>query len=509
MGLQYEKSNNPPTNRATDAFREFQPIASSLDLGLWLYDVTAQYLEWDTSVYRRYGVSRETFPTPGEFWNQCLTEESLDRALKEMQLVLEEKKNEYHAVYELKLPGGETRHVLARASVIRDETGRPKHIYGINLDVTEHRKIEIENQQLVERLREAQALARIGSWTFDLATQDLQWSTELYRIYEFAENIPAGKLYEQMRNRIPPEELRMLDELIERACLTGEGYAINHRLLFDKGRVKHVQGIGHAAKDSDGKIVRIFGTCRDQTKEFLLQKELEEERAKSNRNARLASLGELSAGVAHEINNPLAIIDGNARLLAGCANNAAAFSIGIQTILNSCSRISRIVTSLKKFAGVSEPTPHAEHSVHDVINETLELIETKARSSCAEISLELNADTWIRCDRLQIEQVLINLVNNAADAIATEQEKWIKISTAEIDGMAVIRVSNSGSRISKEIQEKLFTPFFTTKGIGEGTGLGLSISKGIVDDHGGSIAFVEDSPNTCFEFRLPKIKLNG
>jgi signal transduction histidine kinase len=378
-------------------------------------------------------------------------------------------------------------------------------VHETKLDSATQRNIELENQQLIENLREAQALAKIGSWTFDLVTQDLHWSSELYRIYEFEEPQPMDKLYAQMRDRIPPEELRNLDELVARASQTGEGYSIHHRLLFDGGRVKHVQGIGHAAKDATGKVIRIFGTCQDQTTQFFLQRELEEERAKSSRNARLASLGELSAGVAHEINNPLAIIDGNARLLANSLSDPAGFTAGVQAILNACNRISRIVASLKKFAGASEPTAYSEHFLRDVIDETLGLIETKARSSCAEIRLDLNTEARILCDRLQIEQVLINLINNAADAIRAEHEKWIHISATDTDGAAVLRVSNSGTRIPVSVQEKLFTPFFTTKGIGEGTGLGLSISKGIVEDHSGTISFVKDSPHTCFEIRLPKI----
>lgn len=491
-------------DREEAAFREFQSFASTLDIGLWRYDVAAAALEWDTSVYRRYGVSHDTFPTPGQFWNQCLTKESFDRAQREIQVVLSGEKHEYHAVYELRLPGGEIRHVLARATLIRDQNGRPTHLHGINLDVTEQRNIELENQQLLARLREAQALAQTGSWDFDLATQDLHWSPELYRIFEFPDPTPVDKLYEQMRKRFPPEELKKLDELVDRARLTGEGYTINHRLLFDAGRVKYVQGIGFAAKDSDGRITRLYGTCRDQTKEVLLNQELEEERAKSNRNARLASLGELSAGVAHEINNPLAIIDGNARLLANWAGDAAAFSAGIRSILNACSRISRTVASLKKFARVSDPTPRGEHSIRSVIEDTLGLIEARVKSSCARFHLELNAEAQVLCDRHQIEQVLINLINNAADAIEADPDKWIKISADETDGAVVVRVSNSGPTISREIQEKLFTPFFTTKEVGEGTGLGLSISKGIVEDHGGSIAFVNDFPQTCFEIRLPK-----
>jgi signal transduction histidine kinase len=494
---------SPSPQREADAFLEFQSIVASLDLGLWRYDVESQSLDWDTSVYRRYGVSREQFPTAQQFWLECLTEDSMTRARQEMELALGGEKD-YHAVYELTLPHGETRHVLARAKVIRDGLGRPTHLYGINMDVTQQTNVELENQRLLARLREAQAIAQTGSWTFDIAAQTLTWSSELYRIYEIPEPQPAEELYALYRSKIHPDDKKTLDQLIERAVRNGEGFVFDYRLVLGEGRIKHVQGIGQVSKDQNGRPFRLGGTCRDQTKEIELQRTLENERAKSSRNARLASLGELSAGVAHEINNPLAIIDGNARMLADCMDDPAVFSSKIQSILNACNRISRIIGGLKQFAGKSETTSFRKHPLRDIIGETLELVEAKARTSRAEITVTLHTDARILCDKLRIEQVLINLIDNAIDAVQAGQERWIEVTAADEGTEAVIRVSNSGPRIPAEVHEKLFTPFFTTKGIGQGTGLGLSISKGIVEDHNGSIALVERARNTCFEVRLPK-----
>ena len=108
------------------------------------------------------------------------------------------------------------------------------------------------------------------------------------------------------------------------------------------------------------------------------------------------------------------------------------------------------------------------------------------------------------CDEVEIEQVFINLLNNAIDAVKDRPEKWVKISVFEDGNYVVIRTTDSGPGIPGNVRDKLFEPFFTTKSTGEGTGLGLSITKGILDEHNATITVVDESPNTCFEIKFPK-----
>jgi C4-dicarboxylate-specific signal transduction histidine kinase len=112
----------------------------------------------------------------------------------------------------------------------------------------------------------------------------------------------------------------------------------------------------------------------------------------------------------------------------------------------------------------------------------------------------------IHCNEIEVEQVIVNLINNALDAIKTKIDKWIKISIYEEANQVVLRVMDSGKGIPEEVRQNLFDPFFTTKQTGEGTGLGLSISKGIIDEHKATITVLDNCPNTCFEIRFPQIK---
>jgi signal transduction histidine kinase len=478
-------------------------LAEFLDIGIWKYNLINHTLDWDTSVYGRYSVDRETFPTPLDFWYQCLTKESLIKAEEKMGLITGGEKH-YNATYEIKLPNGEQRYVLARARVVHDEKNAQSFLYGINLDVTEKELVEQENRRLVAELREAQAIAKIGSWTFDLKSQKLTWSHELYQIYEIPEPQPAEKLYGLYRNRIHPDDQSEVERVIQHASSTGEGYVLDYRLVLDGGKTKYVQGVGRVTVDHNGTPVSLSGTCSDRTREIETRNSIENERAKAARNAHLASLGELSAGVAHEINNPLAIIEGNLRLLSHCAHDPELFSSRISLIDGAWRRIAKIVNGLRKFARSGEKPIFQRHSLREIVQDALVLTEMKAKLHGVQITTDLNGEIEIHCDRLHIEQVIINLVNNSIYAARDGAEKWIKISLCDDASFAVLRVVDSGAGISKHHQEKLFTPFFTTKPIGEGTGLGLSITKGIIDEHGGSISYVEDSPHTCFMVCLKK-----
>ena len=110
------------------------------------------------------------------------------------------------------------------------------------------------------------------------------------------------------------------------------------------------------------------------------------------------------------------------------------------------------------------------------------------------------------CDEVEIEQVLVNLINNAIDAVKMRPERWVKVALFDDANSVVLRVTDSGSGIPENVRDKLFEPFFTTKKVGEGTGLGLSITKGILDELRATISVVADSPNTCFEIRFPCVE---
>lgn len=486
-------------------FLEYRAVAEALDIGVWKYDLNTLQLDWDTGVYKRYGVTTDMFPTPVDFWRKCLTKESLTKSQHELRLAVAGEKD-YATIYDIQLPSGDMRQVLVRAIVDRDSNNQPRYLYGINLDVTEQQKVKQENIELLAQLQEAQAIAKIGSWSFDIFNRELTWSPELFHIYELPEQVSKNELYELYRSRIHPDDQALLDQTIEKAIATGADYVVDYRLAFTNGRIKYVQGIGKVSGDQNGKSVRLSGTCRDQTKEIELQKMLESERTKAIHSAKLSSLGEMSAGIAHEINNPLAIIEGNLEMLSKYINNPQKLTAKIESMQNACKRINKIVNGLKKFSRSGDSAIFEPHSLSSILREALILVGVKAKSFNTNISSEVDTEAKISCDSLQIEQVLINLISNAIDAVKDRSERWVKISIFEDGKFVVLQITDSGSGLTSEVKDKIFNPFFTTKKIGEGTGLGLSISKGILDDHHASISLDETCQNTCFEVRFYKIE---
>ncbi len=262
--------------------------------------------------------------------------------------------------------------------------------------------------------------------------------------------------------------------------------------------------------DEAGVVQRLMGITQDITERKRIAAELQIERAKATHNAKLASLGEMSAGVAHEINNPLAIIAGNLSLLTRFKDNPKKFAAKLAAMQKATFRIDKIVKGLKKFSRSSEGEVHKTEALKDIIAEVLLLTEAKAKRHSTSVASSTEEGLNILCDVVEIEQVLINLINNAIEAIEANEavknppEKWVKLNSYAEAQYIVLQVMDSGPGISEAVELKIFEPFFTTKPVGEGTGLGLSISKGILDQHHATIKLNRSFANTCFEIRFLK-----
>ena len=220
--------------------------------------------------------------------------------------------------------------------------------------------------------------------------------------------------------------------------------------------------------------------------------------------SKLASLGEMSAGIAHEINNPLAIISGSVNLLVKFREDTEKFNRKIELVQKSVVRISKIITGLRKFSRSGDKADAKIQRLSDVVKEALVMTEAKIKNQNVAFEVDLRSDAEILCNDIEIEQVIINIVGNAVDAIENLSDKWIKLEVFEENQSVTLRVTDSGNGIPPEIRSKLFDPFFTTKIVGKGTGLGLAITKGILDEHKATIEIVADHPHTCFEIRFPR-----
>lgn len=263
--------------------------------------------------------------------------------------------------------------------------------------------------------------------------------------------------------------------------------------------------------------VFVYQKVRDEFLELARQKarELEklnaviiEQHQKALTSSKMAALGEMAGGIAHEINTPLAVIQSSAQLLELMERSQkldlAALHKSTQLIVSTVNRISMIVKGLAAFSREAGHDPMEKSELGQIIQGSLNLCYEKFRQHGVRIDvLQTEQEAIVMGRPIELSQVLINLLNNSYDAVSALSEKWIKIELSTEQREAVLSVTDSGKGIRPEIADRIFEPFFTTKAIGKGTGLGLSISQGIVESHHGKIYLDRMDPHTRFVIRLP------
>lgn len=229
--------------------------------------------------------------------------------------------------------------------------------------------------------------------------------------------------------------------------------------------------------------------------------------------SKMASLGELATGIAHEINNPLSIIVGRTQILKSKVEDLKTLRPeelescvqNLTKIEETANLIAKIIRGLNAFSRNTENDPMTLHSVRTIINFAIDLCEDRLKSNQINIKVREGRDAEIFCRDVQITQVLVNLINNSIDAIDGLSEKWIEVSVSVTPKKVVISVQDSGKGIAPHLIDKIMQPFFSTKEIGKGIGLGLSISKGIAESHDGKISYDPLYENTKFDLELPRI----
>lgn len=352
-----------------------------------------------------------------------------------------------------------------------------------------------------EQLGEAQSVARFGIWTFNPVSGESVWSKQMYEILGYNPQYGSPS-YSQQAAAIYAEDQPVWRKRLQECIEKGTPYRCRYRVEV-LGELRWIESHGRAKFDSRSGTTLINGTCQDISELIHAEESARLERAKAIHNSKMAALGEMAAGVAHEINNPMAIISGMARLLPTHFSNPAEMTKKIDSIERAANRVTRIVSGLKKFSRSSENTEFRRVCLADIIQEAIVLTSTKCARHDVSVLFEKSLFSQIQCDEIEIEQVLVILINNAVDAVKEYEERWIQIQLAESLSKITLRISDSGKGIPKVTVEKLFNPFFTTKPVGQGTGLGLSIARGILEVHGATIEYVQGTPNTCFEIRFP------
>lgn len=383
----------------------------------------------------------------------------------------------------------------------RDAEGEVETISGTLQDITERVVSEQQHAFVLEALG-------IGVWTCEPNAGKMEWDSGMYRIYDVPpEQFPNP--YDAWVAATTPEEQAATWVDFSKAVDGEKDPDMNFEILTQKGVRKHIASRGVTFRNAQGQVNRLMGINWDRTKEIELERSLLAERVKMVNSAKMASLGEMSAGIAHEINNPLAIIIGKAdkleRLVARANTTPEMMLPDFADIKKTAHRIAAIIKGLRTFSRNSENDAFLSTSADVLIAETLALCKERFSSKSVDLIVGECSGVDFEARSTQISQILLNLLNNAFDAVIGTENPWIKIEVMtrlDLDRIEFV-VTDSGLGIPPEIAEKIMNPFFTTKEVGKGTGLGLSISQGMAQDHGGQIRLDTKSENTCFVLELP------
>jgi PAS domain S-box-containing protein len=260
--------------------------------------------------------------------------------------------------------------------------------------------------------------------------------------------------------------------------------------------------------EQDGKEY-IWSLIEDISQRKELEDSLELERLKALHAARLASVGELAAGIAHEINNPLAIVDGYLNNLDSIlkSGNTELLQEAISRMKNATGRAVQIVRGLKKFSHDNHNKESEPLMIADIISDSIEFFESQLRNQKIDLVIENSSEQYFLGNRLELSQVVMNLIQNAMDALQPVSSKCITLSAYDDSDTerVILEVRDSGTGIPEELIEKVFDPFFTTKDVGKGTGLGLSIALSLITSYQGELSYSMNDSQPCFSIALPRI----
>ena len=375
------------------------------------------------------------------------------------------------------------------------------------------RRFALQTLELQERklqrseayLAEAQRLSRTGSFGWRPSTGEIIWSEETFRIFQY--DRATKPTVELVHQRVHPEDAALVKRTIDRASQDGKDFDLEYRLVMPDGSVKHVHVVTHALSNEPGSI-EFVGAVTDTTKTKRAQESLRQAQADLAHINRVTTMGELTASLAHEVNQPIAAAITNAntclRWLARDHPDVEEARAAAMRIVKDSKRAAEIISRIRLLFQKGAPQRESV-DVNEVIREMIVLLRSEVTRYNVSIWTELAADIpQVMADRVQLQQVLMNLMLNGIDAmkdVEGSRELSIK-SQRDENEQILVTVSDTGVGLPMTQADQIFKAFFTTKL--QGTGMGLPISRSIIESHGGRLWVAENSPRgTSFHFTLP------
>ncbi len=485
---------------------------------VWDWDIPSGKAVFSKRFKLLMGYSENEIKDEYTEWEVRIHPDDLHKVSEDMRAHFKGQEN-FVSECRLRCKNGEYKWVLARGMIVsRDYLGKPRRMVGTIADISARKEIEHEMERQRAKLNSvfegsSDALILLSEdGFFDCNYRTLR----LFGMYSKEEFIAL--MPEDISPDFQPDGSDSLTKSREHIRKAFENGVNQFEWIHCKKNGKMFPAeVSLTAFEYDGK--KVLQACvRDITERKQAEAIVVSQREKLVASAKMSSLGEMAGGIAHEINNPLTIIIGKTALLkrrldfnhndADVDKLTHTISDELTNIQITAKRIGAIIRGLRSFSRNAENDLMEKVEVSTLVNETLEFSRERFKFHSIDLKVDMGSDehVYVNGRAAQLLQVLVNLLNNAYDAVESLNDRWVQLKVEHIDHNCKISVTDSGDGIDPEVLEKIMMPFFTTKEVGKGTGLGLSISKGIIEDHKGKLYYDVTNANTSFVIELPEIQ---
>jgi len=415
------------------------------------------------------------------------------------------------AEFRMRVRDGSYRTFRARAAPRRDADGRIVQWYGATESIHEQTQAEAARKEAEERYRLVAKATNDAIWDLDLATGQIVWNDSVSSVFGYSLE-GQGTDLAWWEEKLHPDDRERVAASLEAAVEGGATrWSAGYRFRVASGNYAHIFDRGFIIRDADGRAVRAVGAMMDMTERRRVDAELRQMQAELIHVSRLSAMGTMASTLAHELNQPLTAVTnyvhGSRRLLQeDAAGQVPQVLEALEAAEAASLRAGQIVRKLRELVSRGNVSPGPEELPKLIEDASLiGFVDEHLHGVTHRTELDPSA-TWVNVDRIQIQQVLINLIRNAVQAMQDQPRREVTIRTRTVSSeLAEVSVADTGSGIPPDVREALFSPFKSTKA--DGMGIGLSISRTIVEAHGGKIwADDSDGGGAVFRFTLPRME---
>ena len=484
-------------------------------VGAWSSDLESGERWVDDLLLRIFGVRREDLADESA-WHHRIHPDDRARVQADFAQALHAEaprdergdspvpESEFRVVHE----DGTVHWILRRGAVLRRADGRPYRTTGIGIDVTERRRIAEAMRENDDRMALAAATAHIGFWSVELNTNEIWLSAHCYELLGLPPDADEARTF--------------FESLILASCLGDEVDAVDctrelratsaeeFRVTTPGGKERWLSSTARRLGSAHDGTDRIIGVLRDITEQRLAESEARERHQELAHLARLATIGELSATIVHEIGQPIGAVMFNAQAARALLERADVDIQQVREIVHDIIRDNQrggeVINQLRKLLRRDE-LKRERLDLRQVVREGLDLVQGELTKLGIEVNLDVSANVpLVTGNRAQLQQVLLNVILNARDAMAdvSADRRQLRVSVADTDGATVVvSIADSGPGITVERMGHMFEPFFTSKDLG--LGLGLAISRSIMVEHGGDLRAETNDRGAVLHLELPSV----